>query len=386
MALLLALATQSLVAQDKEKPAKTVAGKSELLRDIPKKFASYLGFDAQSRKVRVLLEGDKEPSLWALKPDAEIKVRGDWGRLEQFQSGQRVWVWFDLDRAKKPRAILMLADETSQQDLNGLPLTLEAIDMGSGRISLKPARGESRTLLVGKDLRAEALRAFKSGQKVYVQSVGDTFVDLQDEVSLEKARSAQRLWLRKLWEKEGLPGSVVFLHPLGGEMDYMLDHEAMRWGRSLKTGDVVKLNTGKPIQAQVKSVRPWRERTLLRLVTGGFDQADLQVGERVSMTMQTPPLEVDTAELPPDVDRMRSREERVEWILSSIYCSCKVAGDRCTGMFYSLASCNENACAMPRLVRRQVAALLDEGKTDRQILDKLRQDQGPLVFKQHLLP
>jgi hypothetical protein len=397
-------------APAKPAPVKMIAGKSELLREVPKKFASYLGIDCKSGKVRLHLEGDKEPTAWDLKPDVEIKVLGFWGRLEHLRASERVWVWFDIDRARKPRAILMLADEISEQHIHQTPPILTALDVKQGSITLSDSlslatakRGPGRTLKLsgGRHIAesgaglawsddakvvAQRLGALTLAKPVYVQSTGDTFQIALDEPTLEKVRSSQRLRMRDIWEKEGLPGSVVFLHPLGGEMDYMLDHEAMRWGRSLKTGDLVKLNAPNPVKAQVKEVRPWRERTLVRLVTGGFDQADLHLGQRVTLSMAKPPLEVDTAELPPDVDRPRLRDERIEWVLASVYCACQVAGDRCTGMFYTLASCNVNACGMPRHVRRLVAEMIDQGLTDRQILASLRKEQGPQLFQPHLLP
>lgn len=395
---------------DKPAPVKMIAGTSELLREVPKKFASYLGMDGKSGKVRLHLEGDKEPTAWDLKPDAEIKLLGFWGRLEQLRPGERVWVWFDIDRAKKPRAILMLADEISEQHIHQAPPILTAFDINQGTITLsdslslpKPKRGPGRTLKLSSgrhlvvlekglgwsdDAKAvvQQLRGLTPAKPVYVQSTGDTFQIAMDEPTLEIVRSWQRARMRDIWEKDGLPGTVVFLHPLGGEMDYMLDHEAMRWGRSLKTGDLVKLNAANPVKAQVKEVRPWRERTLVRLVTGGFDQADLHLGQRVTLSMPKPPLEVDTAELPPDVDRPRPRDERIEWVLASVYCACQVVGDRCTGMFYTLASCNVNACGMPKHVRRLVAKMIDEGLSDRQILESLRKDQGPQLYLPHLLP
>ena len=57
--------------------------------------------------------------------------------------------------------------------------------------------------------------------------------------------------MRRRWAEEGLPGTVIFLH-LSGEMEFMLDHEAIRWGRSLKPGDKVKLQTTPPVPAVVK--------------------------------------------------------------------------------------------------------------------------------------
>src|SRR5207302_141328 len=62
---------------------------------------------------------DKETKTWPVTADAELKVKGWWGRLEQFEPQRRVWAWFQTDRAKKPVAVFMLADELSEQDIHG---------------------------------------------------------------------------------------------------------------------------------------------------------------------------------------------------------------------------------------------------------------------------
>jgi hypothetical protein len=169
-------------------------------------------------------------------------------------------------------------------------------------------------------------------------------------------------------------------------MELMLDHEAMRWGRALKLGDKVSLDADPPIPAVVKHVTPWRERTQLRLVVNSFDQTELELGQRVRLRVSVPPPELDAAQLPPDLDRPRAKAERVEWFLASIYCTCGVGGDGCTGHAYTLASCNPNACGAPNMTRKLLAKKIDEGLTDRQIFGELLKDRGPLMLRPHLLP
>ena len=89
---------------------------------------------------------------------------------------------------------------------------------------------------------------------------------------------------------------------------------------------------------------------------------------------------------PPDIGRPRTKDERIEWFLASIYCTCKVRGDICTGHFYTLASCNPNGCAAPNETRRQVREMIDKGLTDREIWDGLLKGNGHLMLKPHLLP
>ena len=169
-------------------------------------------------------------------------------------------------------------------------------------------------------------------------------------------------------------------------MDLLLDHEAIRWGRALKPGDEVKLAASPPIRAVVKAVSPWRERTLLRLVVNGTEPADLVVGQRLNVLMTPPPAEVLESRYPPDIGRPRSREERVEWFLATIYCPCKVGKDTCTGQFYTLSSCNPNACGLPNAIREQVRQKIDKGLSDQQIFDELVKQHGDTILGPHLLP
>ena len=102
--------------------------------------------------------------------------------------------------------------------------------------------------------------------------------------------------------------------------------------------------------------------------------------------MIAPAKSVDESEYPPDLGRERTKEERVEWFLASIYCSCRIGKDTCTGMFYTLASCNPSGCGMPNFTRDEIRDLIAKGKSDREIWDSLLKDRGPLMLKPHLLP
>lgn len=357
---------------------KEVAGTAEFLRSVPKHFATLKAVDAARRRVTLLIEGEKLPKVWPVAADAEIKIAGWWGRLDQFTLGDRVWVWFQTDRKKQAIAVAMLADELSEQDIHGSGLTLTRRDTDS----IKVKRGEKNE----RTLKTKDAGAAMVGKPVYVQSAGDKARLVLDTAGFEARRDAQKATLRKRWIEEGLPGTVTFLHRFSGEMEVMLDHEAMRWGRSLKLGDKVTLVAEPPMPGIVKEVRPWRERTLLRLVVNSHDQADLSLGQRMRLKMTAPSLEVDTAKLPPDLDQPRTKDERVEWFLANIYCSCGVNGDVCTGHFYTLASCNPNGCGMPRHMRKVIAEQIDKGLRDKQIFELLLKEHGPDLLRQHLEP
>src|SRR5262245_49741147 len=99
---LLLLPIANLRAEDaKPAKAKPSGGKSKLLRFIPKGFATLQKADVANRTITILVEGEKEPTTWNLNLEAELKIHGWWGRLDQFKLGDRVWVWFDLDRKQQ---------------------------------------------------------------------------------------------------------------------------------------------------------------------------------------------------------------------------------------------------------------------------------------------
>jgi hypothetical protein len=366
---------------------KEIAGSAEFLRSVPKHFATLKAVDTARRQVTLLIEGEVLPKVWPLVPDAEVKVLGWWGRLDQFKVGDRVWAWFKTDRKKQAVAISMLADEPSEQDIHGPGVTVEAVtrltklEKGPpGNLTLKPVKGKSRVLTLPAPLHLQP------GARVYVQSAGGAARVVLLPEQFEKRRQEQKALLRARWAREGLPGTVAFAHVFSGEMDLLVDHEGMRWARSLKLGDKVTLQADPPIKALVKQVQPWRERTQLRLVVHSFDLADLAAGQRLNLLRTPPPEEIDTARLPPDLDRPRTKQERIEWFLASIYCTCQVKGDRCTGHFYSLASCNPNGCGMPNHMRRVLAEKIDRGLSDQQIFTELLEEHGPTLLRPHLLP
>ena len=379
---LIAVAVAPANADEPAKPVeakvKEIAGVAEFLRSVPKHFATLQAVDSASRRVRLLIEGDKLAKTWELMADAEIKVSGWWGRLDQFTVGDRVWVWFQTDRQKQPLAVMMIADELSEQDMHEAVWTLA--EAKEKAVTLHPAKGADRTLTL------PTPTALAKGTRVWFQSAGSAARLLMDAAEFEKRRDQQKKEMIRRFTSEGLPGTVTFLHQHSGEMEFMLDHEAMRWGRSLKPGDSVTLAVAAPIKAVVRDVRPWRERTQLRLVAAAADQGDLRLGQRTFLKMTPPSGEVQSAALPPDLGRRKDKNERIEWFLASIYCTCMVRGNTCTGHFYTLASCNPNGCGQPALIRKQLARLIDEGKNDEQIFAELLKAHGQDLLKPHLLP
>jgi hypothetical protein len=363
----------------KDDAIKEIAGAAEFLRLLPKPFAELKAVDVRAHTVTLLIDGEKVAKVWPVEPDAEIKIMGWWGRLEQLKAGNRVWVWLKLNRQQQPVAVAMIADEPSQQDIHGNLLEVKAVE--GQRVTFTAKKQPDRTLrwTMGEPLP-------KVGDKLFVQSAGTQVRWAAPESGFAEKRTAQQTDLRKRWESEGLPGTISVQHTFSGELEVLIDHEGIRWARSLARGDMVHIRDEPPIKAVVKNAAPWRERTQLRLVVGELAAADLKPGDRVLVRMTPPKQDLMSSPYPPDIGRPMTKDERVEWFLASIYCTCKVRGDICTGHFYSLASCNPNGCAAPNETRRQVREMIDKGLPDRVIWDGLLKGNGQLMLKPHLLP
>src|SRR6266851_6696111 len=173
---------QCRVGAEDQKPAadkktlndkvKEIAGTAEFLRSVPKYFATLKAVDAAQHRVTLLIEGESLPKVWPLAPDAEIKRAGWWARLDQLQTNDRVWVWFETDRHQQPRAVSMICDELSEQEIHGGGVVLESSQ--ANEIIVKPAVGKSRSIGANKTevFRGSAkskLDEFKKSEKVYVQ-------------------------------------------------------------------------------------------------------------------------------------------------------------------------------------------------------------------------
>jgi len=365
-----------------------LAGTAEFLRSVPKKYARVQAVDAPKRTITLLADGDKEAQTWPLTVEGEVRIHGWWGRLDQLSKDQRVWVWFKLDRQKKPVSLFLIADEWSEQDLHGTGLTLQ--QKTQDKLTWKKTKGDpfdtdamkSEVFVKG---AAAKLDDLKVGTQYFMETRNDGKRAILDAATFETKRSEQRKALADRWSKDGLPGTITVLH-LSGEMDYLLDHETMRWARSLQAGDEVQLAAAPLIKGVVKSVKPWRERTLVRLVVKGLDQADLSVGQRINLRMKPSEKALADDALPPDIDRVRDKEERVDWFMASIYCTCGVGGDGCTGHYYTLSSCNPNACGMPDYMRKKIRESIDKGLSDREIFGELLKKYGKDLVRPHLLP
>ena len=372
-----------VLMQDKPAPDPIAKDRTSLLRHSLKPHAAFLGVDKEGR-LRLRVENEAQEKEWPLDPDAEIRVNGFWGGADDLAPGERIWAWVRVDRENKPRAVYMIADEISEQDIHQVPYVVASADAAGRTVAVRRKldgkNEQSRTLKV-----AAALAMPKEGEELYLQTAGEELVRVASTESLGSLKEAQRRKLEERWRKSGLPGTITGLHLLSGELEVTLDHEAIRWGRSLKAGDKVSLNLEKPVAASVLETRPWYERTRVTLVSIGRDLADVTVGKRVRLSIEAPSAELLQSPIPLDAGRPREPAARAEWILASTYCGCSIHGDVCTGMFYTLAACNTMTCNMPNQVRKFVRPLIEKELSDKEIFERMEKEFGPSIWKPHLL-
>lgn len=374
--------SMGLVGQDSPKPDALQTGRATMLRSALKYHAAFLG--AEAGRITLRPDGSADAQSWPVDPDAEIRIQGHWGGLEDLDRGGTIWVWTRIGPDGKARAVFMVADEISEQDIHQVPYTVTAVDPERRTVDV-------RRKLDGKNEQTRVLKAAadlklpEKDTRVYVQTAGEELVRSVDADGLAKLKEVRRARLEDRWRKNGLPGTVIGLHLLSGEIELALDHEALRWGRALKPGDRSTLQLGKPLPVLVQEVRPWYERTRVILVSNGRDLADVAPGRRVRLGVSEPAAELLASRFPPDSERPREAGARAEWMLASVYCGCTISGDVCTGMFYTLAACNTMTCGMPNQVRAFVRPLIEKGLTDREIFGRMEIEFGPSLWKPHLL-
>jgi hypothetical protein len=161
----------------------------------------------------------------------------------------------------------LLADELSEQDLYA-PVEVKAVTSSgpdAGTLTLETIRNGKPTERTVKVAGTEVFRgdakarpeSLKAGEQIHLQTTGESARLVVDPAAFEQRRAAQKAALHGRWAAEGLPGTLVFSHAQRREVEIMLDHEAMRWGRSC--GDHSCCHSKTPVVSLMPSdVRPHR--------------------------------------------------------------------------------------------------------------------------------
>ena len=207
--------------------------------------------------------------------------------------------------------------------------------------------------------------------------------EVLDESSFEARRRDRLRYQRQRIMREGLVGTVAEVDTAGKQVAVMLRRADSWYGRALKVHGLAGLsgNGFQRTECEVVDVHPDYSRLRLRLDFRGSALPTACAGQEVAVFAALP--EKVDFELPPDLDRFKARQERIDYFLSTLYCPCGMMGDSCAGHWNTLAACKLHGCGMPNLISKEVGEWIDEGKSDSAILTKLVEQNGANVLKVH---
>ncbi len=116
---------------------KPMKDRTVLLRQSPKHFVTVVRTDSAARTVELRIEGKNDTRTFGLTPDAEVKIHGSWGRLDQLVIGDRAWIWMHKGKQGEPGRIFVIADELSEQQIHGLPYEVITVDPTGRKLELR---------------------------------------------------------------------------------------------------------------------------------------------------------------------------------------------------------------------------------------------------------
>jgi len=359
-------------------------------------FAILQNFDTERQQLTLQVDGDAETTECSLEPGAEVWYSGWWGRLDQFAKGDRVWVWFSTNR-NQTNTISLLSDELSEQNFYGAG-TIESVSSANtdtSSVVVKLSRGGKsveRTIDVPtgnlpQGERISSANALKKGDACFFQTTRDKARMVWTPTEFAQHRTEQMARQSQRWTDDGLPGIVAFHHADPRLVELMLDHESMFWGRTLRPGDRVTLRNRVSVPAIVRQLRPWRERTQVLLELERALPSDSSANRRILVKLETVPENVNVDE-PPGLDQPRSAAERVDWLMSGIYCTCGMH-DMCAGHFYTLAACDSfgtTPCGLAKRTRENITKGVQQGQTDRDLFEEVLKERGAKLLRPHMSP
>ena len=134
----------------------------------------------------------------------------------------------------------------------------------------------------------------------------------------------------------------------------------------------------------IAEARPDYARERVSFDVPGGRLGEFQSGGTVLLFFHLPD-QIDL-EMPPDLGRFTGRQERVDYFLSTVYCSCGMMGTSCAGHWNTLAACQLHGCGMPSVITQLIGDWIDAGKSDREILAALVERDGKKILHQHQQP
>ncbi|MBI3877294.1 MAG: DUF3179 domain-containing protein [Verrucomicrobia bacterium] len=370
--------------------ARLIQGERLDWQKLVKTTGHLVNMDPAGKSLTVFTDHDKkEHQLW-FTPQTEYHVEGAFGSLAEFSPGQSVYVIATVNEKKELASVHALADDLSMQAM-ARPLVLKEYDRKNGRLSFIDEKSRKPTveLNVNANTRfpAEPSAQIQPGRVYYFTSTHTgterTATELLDESAFE-ARKNQRLQRqRDDLLKHGLSGTVLNVDAANHRIEVMIRRSDTWFARSWRLNAAVQfMAAAQPtVAGKIIAVQPDYSRVRIRLDFTGLATPEVQAGDEVAILGKLPD-KIDF-DAPPDLGRFIGRQERIDYFLSTIYCSCGMLGSSCAGHWNTLAACQLHGCGMPNLITKLVGERIDVGKTDEAILAELIERNGKNILKLH---
>ena len=354
---------------------------------LTRQFARFERFDQDGRTLVFTLENGgtlERPATPAL----DVMLYQLPAEPEELEPGSRVWIALE-GKPGAPGVLRFVADEQTYQALHGYWYSVRAVDTAGRRVILAPpgARAADLALTAAAEFkyysgrRELGLADLRAGDLVRYQTGGTGELRrATSQLAWSFAQSRQAQALRRALDERGLPARFTAREDTNWVLT--IDRAGSERARRLRPGERVSLSGAGPDggPVEVAAVAPWGEKTLVTLRAGA--RGAPAAGQ--SLRVHAAPAPLDT-QIPAGLNIATRPDDRIEWFLSTIYCTCPVRGDQCTGHLYTLSMCNPQGCGKPAAMRAHLKRLIESGLNDAQILRRLEQEEGPSLLQPHLL-
>lgn len=370
--------------------AKLIQGERLDWDKLAKTYARVVRIDPAVRRIVLWSESDAKERIVRWSAQTEFYTHGAWGNAADFSTDQRVYVLATTGPDKEWQMIHALADEMSMQAM-AKPYVLKQFDKENGRIVLVDETGNRPPVDLSFDSKSVFVTASPSSLPMGQASYCNTKVNGESRVVMElldapSFASEQQRRTKEYWDMaatNGLTASVLSLDPTTNRMTVLVRRADAWVARTIQLQDKIRIqrvigdDTAR--RSVIYDVRPDYSRT--RVVLEIPANVQFAVGDDLRLLVKVPKT-LDPIR-PPDLGRFTGKQDRIDYFLSTLYCTCGMMGNACAGHWNTLAACKIHGCGLPDLMTQIIGASIDAGKTDQQILDLLLQREGELVLRQH---
>ena len=386
------------IASPNEKPpvinepfvARLIQGERLDWMKLIKTTGHVVSMDPAGKSLTVATDHDKKEHQLALSSQTEFHVEGAFGSLADFSPGRSVYLIATVDEKKEMAGIHALADDFTMQAMSR-PFVLKEHDLTNGRLKFIDEKSRKPTMelkvIAETRLPGGTSGKLQTGRAYYFTATRAgperTAVELLDEPAFEARRSQRVQHQRDELARSGLHGTVLNVETSVPRLEVMIRRSDTWFARSWKVNDAVQfIAAGQAtVAARVIAVQPDYSRVRVRLDFTGLATPEVRPGDEVAILGKLPAkIEFES---PPDLGRFSGRQERIDYFLSTIYCTCGMIGSSCAGHWNTLAACQLHGCGMPNLITKLVGERIDAGKSDAAILAELIERNGRTILKPH---